>query len=137
MGPGAYDLDRADNITRVRATNINMGSSPSRGAYIQKGNENTAPGQYDDGRTFGYDTKTFTIGEKRETKTVETIGPGNYSPDRADGITRVRTTNITMGTSPGRAELVSKTSTTVGPGHYEDSKHFGQDTKTFTIGEKR
>ena len=43
-GPGAYDVDRADNITRVRATNINMSASPSRGAYIQKGNDNTAPG---------------------------------------------------------------------------------------------
>ena len=126
MGPGAYDIDRADNITRVRATNINMSASPSRGAYIQKGNDNTAPGQYDDGRTFGHDTKTFTIGEKRIEKVRETTaGPGAYSPERADGITRVKTTNITMGTSPSRAELVSKTAITVGPGEYEHSKQFG------------
>ena len=52
-----------------------MGGSPSRGAYIEKGNDNTAPGQYDDGRTFGHDTKTFTIGEKRETKIVKTLPP--------------------------------------------------------------
>ena len=123
IGPGAYDVDRADNITRVRATNINMGSSPSRGAYIPKGNDNTAPGQYDDGRTFGDDTKTFTIGEKRIEKVRETtMGPGAYSPERADGVTRIKTTNITMGTSPGRAELVSKTTTTIGPGEYEHSK---------------
>ena len=101
-----------------------MGGSPSRGAYIEKGNDNTAPGQYDDGRTFGHDTKTFTIGEKRETKIVKTLGPGAYSPERADGVTRVKTTNITMGTSPSRAELVTKT-TTVGPGEYEHSKQFG------------
>ena len=53
------------------------------------------------------------------------MGPGAYSPERADGVTRVRTTNITMGTSPGRADLVSKTATTVGPGQYEDNKQFG------------
>ena len=34
MGPGTYDIDRVDNITRVRTTNINMSASPSRGAYI-------------------------------------------------------------------------------------------------------
>ena len=137
-GPGAYDIEKGDTITRVRATNINMGSSPSRGAYIPKGNDNTAPGQYDDGRTFGHDTKTFTIGEKRIERARESsMGPGAYSPERADGVTRVRTTNITMGTSPSRTELVSKTATTVGPGEYENNKQFGQDTKTFTIGEKR
>ena len=104
MGPGLYDIEAGDAVTRVRTTNINMGSSPARGAYIQKGNDNTAPGQYDDGRTFGHDTKTFTIGEKREMKKVETTaGPGAYSPERADGVTRVKTTNITMGTSPSRA----------------------------------
>ena len=103
MGPGLYDIEAGDAMTRVRTTNITMGGSPARGAYIEKGNDNTAPGQYDDGRTFGHDTKTFTIGEKRETKTVKTLGPGAYSPERADGVTRVKTTNITMGTSPSRA----------------------------------
>ena len=30
-----------------------------------------------------------------------------------------------MGTSPARADLVSKTANTVGPGEYEDSNQFG------------
>ena len=58
-------------------------------------------------------------------KLETTAGPGAYSPERADGITRVKTTNITMGTSPGRAELVTKTATSLGPGEYEHSKQFG------------
>ena len=123
VGPGLYDIERGDAITRVKAANITMGASPSRGAYIPKGNDNTAPGQYDDGRTFGHDTKTWTIGEKRVEKVREGMGPGAYSPERADGITRVRTTNINMGTSPSRAELVSKTATTVGPGQYDDRSY--------------
>ena len=49
-------------------------------------------------------------------KTVETVGPGAYSPEHADEITKVKTTNIIMGTSPARADLVSKTIITVGPG---------------------
>ena len=123
MGPGTYDIEKGDAITRVRATNINMSSSPARGAYIQKGNDNTAPGQYDDGRTFGHGTKTFTIGEKRKERARETsLGPGAYSPERADGITRVRTANVNMGTSPSRADLVSKTANNVGPGEYDHGK---------------
>ena len=86
MGPGLYDIEAGDAMTRVRTKNITMGGSPARGAYIQKGNDNTAPGQYDDGRTFGHDTKTFTIGEKRIERARETsMGPGAYSPERADG----------------------------------------------------
>ena len=67
--------------------NINLGSSPSRPASFAKGGDvNVAPGQYDDGRESGRDNvKSFTIAEKRETRTVESMGPGAYDPDRADG----------------------------------------------------
>ena len=30
MGPGAYDPDRADGITKPKMANINLGSSPAR-----------------------------------------------------------------------------------------------------------
>ena len=55
------------------------------------------PGQYDGFKQFGEEAKTFTLGEKREEKTAETMGPGSYNPERADGITRIKTTSINMG----------------------------------------
>ena len=67
MGPGAYDPDRADGQTKPKTPNINLGSSPSRPqSFAKSGDVNIAPGQYDDGREFGKDAKTFTITEKRE-----------------------------------------------------------------------
>ena len=85
--------------------------------------------------------KGFTIGEKRETRVTTTAGPGAYSPERADSITRTKTANINMGTSAvgTRLELETNTQTAdLGPGQYEDrSYQIGKDTKSFTIGEKR
>ena len=65
MGPGTYDADRADGVTRSKMPNINMGSSPARGSFIKKDDANIGPGQYDDGKDFGKETKSFRIGEKR------------------------------------------------------------------------
>ena len=62
MGPGAYDPDKADGMTKPKIPNINMGSTPSRPAsFAKSGDVDVAPGQYDDGREFGKDVKTFTI----------------------------------------------------------------------------
>ena len=50
MGPGAYDPDRADSLTKSKMPNINMGGSPARPASFAKGGDvDVAPGQYDDG----------------------------------------------------------------------------------------
>ena len=65
MGPGTYDADRADGVTRSKMPNINMGSSPARGSFIKRDDTNIGPGQYDDGKDFGKETKSFRIGEKR------------------------------------------------------------------------
>ena len=86
MGPGAYDPDRADGVTKPKMPNINLGSSPSRPQSFAKGGDvDVAPGQYDDGREFGKDVKSFTIAEKRDQRIPESMGPGAYDPDRADG----------------------------------------------------
>ena len=62
-----------------------MGSTPSRPqSFARGGDVDVAPGQYDDGREFGKDAKTFTIPEKRDKPIPETLGPGAYDPDRAD-----------------------------------------------------
>ena len=109
MGPGAYDVEKTDVITKTRIVNINMGSSPSRPRSFGKGGDvNVAPGQYDDGKTFGSDTKSFTIGEKREARIVETMGPGSYNPERAEKITRTKVMTVNLSSSPERPDNFTK-----------------------------
>ena len=126
MGPGNYDIERGDAVTRVRTTHITMGTSPTRRSINRDENTGVGPGQYDDGKGFGMDTKTFTIGEKRVEKTIETMGPGAYSPERADDLTKTKMVNIHMGTETRAANFASKTaSSNLGPGAYDEGKKFG------------
>ena len=46
------------------------------------------------------------IGKRLEKKIVEsTAGPGAYDIEKADSLTRTKTTNVTMGTSVSRAQV--------------------------------
>ena len=78
-----------------------MDSSPGRQqTFGADSNPNLGPGLYDDRNyDIANNTKSFTIGERRETRVSRTLGPGAYSPERADSITRTKVTNINMGTS--------------------------------------
>ena len=138
MGPGQYQPERADALTKSKVKTVNISSSPARPAsFAKRGDVDVAPGQYDDGIRFNTGTKQFTIREKRPERVVETMGPGTYDPDRADGVTKPKTANINMGTSPSRGSMIRKDDANIGPGQYDDGKSFGKETKTFTIGEKR
>ena len=139
MGPGAYDPEKADSLTRSKAPNINLGSSPSRpGTFAQGGDVNVAPGQYDHGGKFGDDTKSFRIGEKRPEKTREGMGPGAYDPEKADGMTKSRSPNINLGSSPSRpGSFAQGGDVNVAPGQYDHGGKFGDGAKSFRIGEKR
>ncbi len=87
---------------------------------------------------FNSNVKSFTIGEKRAERVTETMGPGSYSPERADMITKTKMANINMGSSPSRPVSFAKQGDySVAPGQYDDGKKFGSDTKSFRIGEKR
>ena len=109
MGPGAYDPDKADGMTKPKMPNINMGSTPARPAsFAKSGDVDVAPGQYDDGITFNSGVKGFKIAEKREQRTIETMGPGAYDPDRADGQTKPKMPNINLGSSPSRPQSFAK-----------------------------
>ena len=82
-----------------------MGTSPSRPHSFAKGGDvNVAPGQYDDGVRWNSNVKGGRIGEKRPEKTRDGMGPGAYSPERADALTKSKTPNINMGTSPSRPQ---------------------------------
>ena len=117
MGPGQYSPERGDSLTKTRVKTVNMASSPARPAsFAKKGGADVAPGQYDDGIRFNSNTKSFTIGEKRMERVVETMGPGTYDPDRADGVTKPKMPNINMGSSPSRGSFIRKDDANVGPG---------------------
>ena len=108
-GPGEYNHERADSLTKTKMANINMGSSPARPSSFAKGGDvNVAPGQYDDGKRFNSDVKSFTIGEKRTTRVETTAGPGTYDVERADAQTKTKMVNINMGSSPARPQSFAK-----------------------------
>ena len=66
------------------------------------------------------------------------MGPGAYSPERADGITKNKIPNINMGTSPSRPESFAKSGdVNVAPGQYDDGVRWNSNVKSFRIGEKR
>ena len=86
-----------------------MGTSPARpDSFAKSADINVAPGQYDDGIRFNSNVKGFKIGEKREEKITISAGPGTYSPERAEYLTKTRSANINMGTSPSRLGTFAK-----------------------------
>lgn len=143
VGPGTYDVDRAQTVTKTKTTTtINMASSPGRpSSFARKTDVDVAPGQYDDRNyQFGSNSKGFTIGEKRETKIDGGVGPGTYDVDRAQNVTKTRTTTtIDMSSSPGRPNTFARAAdSNLSPGQYDDRSYkFGNNAKGFTIGEKR
>jgi len=116
-----------------------MGGSPSRPASFARGGDvNVAPGQYNSDKEFGVETKSFRIGEKRIERTVEGLGPGAYSPERADAMTKSKIVNFNMGSSPSRPMSFARGGDVdVAPGQYDDGQRFNSNAKSFKIGEKR
>ena len=80
--------------------------------------DGVGPGQYDDGKRFNSNVKSFRFGEKRPERQPESMGPGAYSPERADTVTKPKMPNISMGASPSRPEV--KRDLDVAPGQYDD-----------------
>ena len=94
----------ADNLTKSRAPNIDLGKSPSRPvSNAVAGSEfQGAPGQYDDGIRFNTGVKGFTIEQRRDKPIPRTAGPGEYNHEMADNLTKTKTPNINLGSSPSR-----------------------------------
>ena len=138
-GPGTYEPELADNQTKQKMPNINLGSSPARPQSFAKANDtDAAPGQYEDGLRFNTGVKSFKIGEKRETRIEQTAGPGTYEPERADSQTKQKMPNINLGSSPARPQSFAKANDTeAAPGQYDDGIRFNSGVKSFKIGEKR
>ena len=120
VGPGQYDVSRSDAITRQKSPNINMGSSPARRSTNARDGVDVAPGQYDDGIRFNSNSKSYTIGEKRTEKMkVTDVGPGQYSPEKADCLTKTRITQVNLATSSTRHDhTIHDSNVNVAPGQY-------------------
>ena len=53
-------------------------------------------------------------------------GPGTYSLERAEAMTKTKTHNIDLGKSPARPSTFAKDGdVNVAPGQYDHSKNFG------------
>ena len=119
--------------------NINLGSSPERpDNFTRNDTDNNGPGQYNHEKSFGQDGKSHKIGEKRPERQQEGMGPGAYDPDRADGQIKPKMKNINLGSSPVRPDNFTRNDAdNNGPGQYNHERSFGQDVKSYKIGEKR
>lgn len=118
MGPGHYDADRANSLTQTRVkTTIITNEKARPETFASQSHVGTAgPGQYDDGVRWNSNSKSFTIGEKRTETIKEGVGPGAYSPERADALTKTKVANIDMGKSPSRASFAKPSDVDVSPG---------------------
>ena len=84
-GPGDYEPEAAEGLTKTKNRGALIGSSPTRpDNFTRTQDYNADPGAYDDGKRFGDDTKSFRIGEKRDKPIPRTAGPGDYSPETAE-----------------------------------------------------
>jgi len=97
---------------------------------------NIGPGSYNDGKDFGTGAKTFKIHDKpAERQPVHGVGPGEYSLD--DKATKHRNPSAFINKDSNKPERPSsQNNTSIGPGAYDAGKSFGDDVKTFKIGEK-
>jgi len=130
-GPGEYDVN--DSPTRHRVPEVKI-APPSANQHKQHQSSSIGPGAYDDGKNFGSDVKTFTIGEKKERPIERTAGPGEY--DANDSPTRFRVPEVKIA-PPSANQNKQPEPSSIGPGAYDDGKNFGTDVKSFTIGEKK
>lgn len=115
------------------------GNKIGRQTAMIRGDDTTAPGQYDvKGMSFGDNAKSFTIGVKRESRVEQSPGPGSYEPERSDSATKYRNPRavnfdkVTGRKSPSRDRDNSSELTSP-----ERFYQWPKELPIYTIGEKR
>ena len=144
MGPGEYSPEIGDHLTKPKEpiTIFSKNVSRPRNFGNAGAEDNGGPGAYDSPVRFGDDVKGFKIGEKRDGKIEDGVGPGTYDPELADNLTKTHNPAFDIGgNSPSRSDMNfsrKNDQANIGPGVYGDSNvNFGNDVNGFTIGEKR
>ena len=90
-----------------------MGSSRK----IVEFDPNGGPGTYNPTKEFGFDAKSFIIGEHRPQSTHLSVGPADYDPTRANSLTRAKSREVMI--MPIHKSAVDQNLTTeIGPGYY-------------------
>jgi hypothetical protein len=83
-GPGAYDPQ--ESVIKTKQVNVIISPAKDRDLSPRKATDGgVGPGTYEDNKNFGKDNvKSFTIGQIRNKKTEQSVGPGTYAPEIAD-----------------------------------------------------
>lgn len=102
-------------------------------------NEGMAPGSYDiKGMSFGENTKSFTIGVKRETRTEKSPGPGSYEHSRSESQTKHRSpTTVDFDRTTGRIEASPNRDPSSEFGNQERFYQYPKEVPVYSIGQKR
>jgi hypothetical protein len=131
VGPGEYSPEKADEQVFEHHRENDFGHNGRKEVVHDPSN---GPGTHEEHRNFGYDTKDMTIAGKREHKIPRTVGPGEYSPEKADDYV-FEHHRVTDFHHHGRKEVVHDPAN--GPGTHDEHRNFGYDTKNMTILVKR
>jgi hypothetical protein len=126
IGPGHYSPERAESLTKSKTPAVVFSKEPSRPQSFANRSqiEGVSPGQYDGGKDFLSDVKGFKIGEKRPQKPDNSLGPGHYSPERAESVTKSRSPTALFSKQASRPQSFANPSQIggVSPGQYDEIK---------------
>lgn len=100
-GPGTYDTDRAEALTKTKNISPVMSKEPRRNNFM--GDDKMGPGTYDSGDAFGEGAQAFTFPPSPQKKpTQPSPGPGSYSPERAEDQTKNSPQKCSFANQTGR-----------------------------------
>jgi hypothetical protein len=135
-GPGAYDVGKADKLTKSSSQAPSMRAKQKEGVGKAPAVETDA-GRYNPHKEFGQDLRHMTLGRRSPGRDASnTPPPGTYNPDNAMKLTKPKSQALIMrrdSHTPSRLNQV--VSESPDPGQYYDSmKGFGYHTPRITIG---
>ena len=89
-GPGTYDADKADALTKPKPRAAHISNAPRADNF--KGDDGDGgPGTYNAGDSFGNGVPTFTFPPSPKKAAPQiSAGPGEYDTGRADSVTKGR-----------------------------------------------
>lgn len=90
------------------------------------------PGQYNYADEFARNIGKVTVGVRREEESCSVVGPGHYSPERAERLVYPHSREVDFGSMPKR--IFTEEEMAIGPGSYNPQPKFGDDTRDMTIG---
>lgn len=96
LGPGQYSPEKADSHTKPKIKGLNFGKSGRDDSLIAS---DRGPGTYDDPRTIGKNLNRGHMGARLDQKIKESLGPGQYSPEKADSHTKPKIKGFNFGKS--------------------------------------